>query len=432
MQIKFLAQEGVPKSRIAARLGVSRQTVYNHLNRHEPYPKVRGPRASKLDVYKDYIRMRLEDFDLPATVLLRELRERGYRGGMTILREFVRPLKQEFTRRVIERFETLPARQAQLDWGECGKITVPGGERSKLYVFVFVLGYSRQMWARFTTSTRRPVLLACLKEALERLGVPAELLVDNMKQAVDQHDVTTGTVRWNREFLDFCEHYGLLPVASPPYWPRVKGKVERGVGYVKSSFLEGRSFTDLRDLNGQLERWLAGVANVRIHGTTRQRPVDRYMEELVHLRPAAAVPAYDTRPVEIRKIAADCHFSFEGVRYSVPPRAAGYTVTVRPEADEVGSSLSVYLGSELLVRHQRRPKGSRPVTLFEHAEEIRRLTRGSAVQAYRRRGDRPHFLQVVPSEPVLLDRLQRLREIAPVVQARSLAAYEQLLHRAAS
>ena len=261
MQIKYLASQGMQVARVAARLGICRQTVYNHLNRKAdtPFPKPRSKRPSKLDPFKAYIRARLESFDLPATVLFEEIKTKGYDGSLTILREFVRPLRDELVRRVTERFETVPGQQAQMDWGECGMIRV-GSEFRKLYVFVLVLGYSRMLYGRFTTSSKLPVLLGCLSRAFTALGIPAELLVDNMKQAVDQHDVTTGTVRWNRQFLDFVDHYSVLPVASPPYWPRVKGKVERGVGYIKSCFLEGRTFTDLDDLNTQLEAWLEHVA----------------------------------------------------------------------------------------------------------------------------------------------------------------------------
>ena len=429
MQIKFLAREGMQKARIAERLGVSRQTVYNHLNRapEEPYPKPRPPRSSKLDPYKDYIRTRLERFDLCATVLLQEIRVRGYEGGLTILREFVRPLKQDFVRRVTERFETLPGQQAQIDWGECGTIEV-GGERKKLYVFVMVLGYSRMMYARFTTSSKLPVLLACLVRAFGALGVPKEILVDNMKQAVDQHDVTTGTVRWNQTFLDFADHHGFLPVASPPYWPRVKGKVERGVGYVKCSFLEGRRFTDLADLNRQLEVWLDTVANVRVHGTTKQRPIDRHSFELGHLRPLAAVPAYDVRPVEFRIVASDSHISYGGVRYSVDPVAVGRSVVVRAEGEAVGDVFSLYYRDRLAGRHRRRRKGTPRVTLSEHAAAVRRLTRGQAEVAARRRGRRPGYEQVIEhSAPTLLAWFQ---ETAPRVQVQPLAAYEQLLAEA--
>jgi transposase len=174
--------------------------------------------------------------------------------------------------------ETVSGQQAQMDWGECGTIDVDG-ERRKLYVFVLVLGYSRVMYARFTTSSKLPVLLACMSRAFQALGIPAEVLVDNMKQAVDQHDVSTGTVRWNKQFLDYAAHHGFLPIASPPYWPRVKGKVERGVGYIKASFLEGRSFSSLgRDLlreaaevedderRGRLMKWA-----VASHSAARMR-----------------------------------------------------------------------------------------------------------------------------------------------------------------
>ena len=345
MEIKYLAREGVPKAQIARRCGVSRQTVYNLLERTELGLHPRPARASKLDAFKVYIRARLEKFDLPATSLFRELKLQGYSGGITILREFVSPLKAEFTRRVSERFETVPGQQAQIDWGECGTLEV-GGERRKLYVFVMVLGYSRMMYARFTTSSRLPELQSCLVGAFDRLGIPAELLVDNMKQVVERHDIETGVVHWNRSFLDFAHHHETHPLASPPYWPRVKGKVERGVGYVKHSFLEGRAFVDLDDLNRQLEVWLDTVANVRDHGTTKARPVDRFAAEQEVMRPLAAVPVYDVRPLEYRQVYDDSHLSYHGVRYSVHPVAAKRTVAVRPEADRVGAWFSVYLGQQ--------------------------------------------------------------------------------------
>jgi transposase len=415
MQIKWLADQGVPKARIAAQLNVSRQTVYNHIHRgDEPFPRPRGPRSSRLDGFKGYIRSRLENFDLPATVLLREIRAQGYSGGLTVLRDFVRPLRKELIRRVTERFETVPGQQAQMDWGECGTVEVDG-ERRTLYVFVLVLGYSRMMYARFTTSSKQPVLFACMARAFGALGIPAEILVDNMKQAVDQHDVSTGSVRWNTQFLDFAAHHGFLPVASPPYWPRVKGKVERGVGYIKESFLEGRSFSSLEDLNRQLETWLAEVANVRVHGTTGERPVDRHAHELVKLAPLSALPPYDTRSLEIRRVSPDCHISYQGVFYSVDPAAAGHTVNVRAEADGVGSPFTVYLGDRVVARHTTRPKGTERVTLPEHLAAIRKLTRGEKEKRSRRSSSQPHFTQT----PV------------PEVEAARLSDYERLLESAA-
>lgn len=425
MQILYLAREGVPKDRIARQLGVSRQTVYNHLNREGAFPKPRSVRSSKLDAFKGYIQARLEQFDLPATVLLRELTPQGYTGGLTILREFVHPIKETFTRRVTERFETLPGHQAQIDWGECGSIQV-GDSPHKLYVFVMVLGYSRMLFARFTTSTRLPALLQGLKDAFGVLGIPSEILVDNMKQAVESHDVTTGTVRFNRTFLDFSRHHGFLPVACPPYWPRVKGKVERGVSYVKSCFLEGRCFVDLKDLNHQLGGWLDTVANVRIHATTGQRPTDRHAQELLHLRPMAAIPALDVRPLEFRRVPSDSHINFEGVRYSVDPKAVGHTVVVRPDGDHVGDAFHVFLGETKVARHQRQPQGSRPVTLPGHQEAIRRLSRARASRPRRDAAPRPHFLQTT-APAFKSDFGGPFHRIATPVEVRPLALYEQVV-----
>lgn len=425
MQIKYLFGEGMQPAKIARRCGVSRQTVYNHLSRgpDEPFPKPRAERPSKLDSYKDHIRARLERFDLMCPALLKEIRAQGYEGGMTILRDFVRPLKAEFMRRVTERFETLPGAQAQIDWGECGSVR-EGGERKKLYVFVMVLGYSRMTYARFTTSTKLPVLLGCLQRAFRVLGIPKEILVDNMKQAVDQHEVTTGTVRWNRGFLDFAEHHGFLPVASPPYWPRVKGKVERGVGYVKRSFLEGRRFTDLVDLNRQLEVWLDTVANVRVHGTTRQRPIDRHAHELAHMRPLTTVPAYDVRPIEIRVVPSDCHISYGAVQYSVDPVAAHRSVIVRAEGEAVGDRFDVYLGERLVAHHWRRPKGSPRVTVPEHAAAVREATRGAGQSAGRRRSRQPRYEQAPEENALTL--LAAIQQRAPQVEVRTLGTYELL------
>jgi transposase len=382
MQIKQLSKEGVPKVRIASQLGVSRSTVYNHLGGGER-PKPRKKRVSKLDRFQGYIESRLEQFDLPCTVLRRELVSLGYDGGLTILRDYVRPLKRNLTRRVSERFETEPGRQAQIDWGECGSIAV-GGERKKLYVFVLVLGYSRKLFARFTTSSRLPALLACLQAAFGELGIPRQVLVDNMRQAVDQHDVSTGTVRWNKAFLDFADHHGFLPAACPPYWPRAKGKVERGVGYIKRSFLEGRSFTNLADLNRQIVTWVDTVANVRDHGTT------------------------GARPVEFRVVSSDSHISFSGVRYSVAPVAVGRTVSVRPEGDDPGATLNVYLADQLVAMHKRAPRGSRDITLAEHRDAVRILSRKS--QPGTKATKAPCFVQ--------------LPQQSPDVEVRSLAAYD--------
>ena len=417
MSIRQEKENGMPVARIARRYGISRQSVYNVMNGGSGGPE-RTPRPSVLDPYKAHVRARLARFDLPATVLLREIQRQGYGGGISVLKEFVAAVKTDLVRLVIERFETLPGAQAQLDWGECGTI-VEGGVTRRLYLFVFVLGFSRVTFARFTTSMRQPELLSCTREAFETWGVPQELLVDNMKTAVDRHLVGE-EVRFNAGFLSFCEHYGSLPVACPPYWPRAKGKVEAGVKYLKRSFLVGRSFTTLADLNAQLDAWLDTVANVRVHDTTNERPIDRYERERATLRSAAAVPAFDTRELLIRLVPSDAHVRVAAGAYSVPPRWVGRSVHVRVRRVEIGQPFEVIAGGDVIARHTIASKRAR-VTLPEHAALIR------AAAAVARRPQRPKkaFEQLpMDTEPnPVAGGFTALRD-APVVQVRELAEFE--------
>lgn len=411
--MKREVEEGVPIARVARKYGISRQSVYNVLKGPAEVP-AEPVRGSKLDPFKPYVLERLDRFDLPATVLLLELRERGFDGGITILKDFVREVKGAAVGRVIERFETEPGWQAQVDWGECGTI-IDGGVSRRLYAFVFVLGYSRMPFARFTTSTKQPVFLSCLRSAFERLGVPRELLIDNMKTAVDRPSMGEGA-RFNARFLDFCEHYGVLPVACPPYLPRVKGKVETGVKYLKRSFLTGRAFATLEDLNAQLEHWIDTVASVRVHGTTGERPIDRYAREVGILRPAAAVPAFETRELLIRKVHPDSHVRLAGGAYSVPPELVGSSVHVRIDQIAQGRSFEVLQGGRVVAQHVIAEPRSR-VTLSEHE---------AAIRAAARHARRPQRAKArYEQRPIVCGPFARYS--APLVQARSLSEYERLL-----
>ena len=418
MSIRQEQENGMPVARIARRYGISRQSVYNVVNGGSGGVRERAPRASVLDSFKPYVRSRLARFDLPATVLLREIQRQGYGGGISVLKEFVGGVRSDLVRLVIERFETLPGVQAQIDWGECGTIIEHGVTR-RLYLFVFVLGFSRMTFARFTTSMRQPDLLSCTREAFETVGVPQELLVDNMKTAVDRHLVGE-EVRFNAGFVSFCEHYGSLPVACPPYWPRAKGKVEAGVKYLKGSFLTGRSFTTLADLNAQLDAWLDSVANVRVHDTTNERPIDRFERERAALRPAAALPAFDTRELLIRLVPSDAHVRVASGAYSVPPRWVGRSVHVRVRRVEIGQAFEVIAHGDVIARHTIASKRAR-VTLPEHAELIRIAASAS------RRPQRPKktFEQLpADAEPNPVAGGFTALSDAPVVQVRDLAEFE--------
>lgn len=370
IMIKYLAQQGDKKQSIADRTGVCRKTVYNILK--ESPPKERKKQSSILEPYKDYIKKRLEKYNLKAKKIFKEIQKQGYEGSYSTVKPFVREIKGQVMNKLTERYETLPGEQAQMDWGECGTIRVDG-KNKKLYVFSFVLGYSRMMYAQFTTSMKQNVLLECIQNAFKELGIPKKLLMDNMKTAVDLHS-PDGTVKWNSHFLDFAEHYVFLPIAAPPYWPRIKGKVESGVGYVKHSFLEGTQFSDLADLNAQLSHWLQSEANIRIHGTTRVKPVVRYQEEVEQMQRYSSFPAYPTQPKHMVTAAWDCHVSFGGVRYSIPPEVAGKPV----ELKQVEEQLVVIFKERIVASHAIAPKGSPAVTLVPHMLAARNMRKNQS------------------------------------------------------
>ena len=217
-------------------------------------------------------------------------------------------------------------------------------------------------------------------------------------------------------FADFADHWGFEACACPPYWPRAKGKVERAVGYIKTSFLEGRSFTDLDDLNAQLRFWLATVANVRRHGTTGERPVDRLAEDQAAM--LGLVTPYPKVEVEKRLADWDSRISFRGVRYSVDPRILGARrgtpVEVHLGADE---RLRIHHEGQLVGEHTLAPKGSPPQDDPAHARVRRQLR------------ERPSD-RVLGRAPRFEQREQHQEDwsvTAPAVAARSLHVYEEAL-----
>jgi transposase len=156
-----------------------------------------------------------------------------------------------------------------------------------------VLGYSRLLWCRFSTRQDMRTLIDGLEDAFRYFGgVPHELLFDQMK-AVITRDLRLhgGTLVHNLEFLRFAHHWGFTPRACRPYRAQTKGKVERPVRYLRDNFVYGRAFLNDADLDQQRRHWLDDVANVRVHGTTGERPRDRFdRDERLLLQPLAPRP----------------------------------------------------------------------------------------------------------------------------------------------
>ena len=223
--IRELAAQKLSISRIAREVGVHRHTVQTFLLRGPPGARApRAERASPIDPFADYLRARLAQFDLSAVRLFEEIRERGYRGGYTIVKDFVRPLKRDRAVAAVVRSETPPGVQAQVDFGHFGFLEEEGGRRH-LYGFSMVLGYSRCRFLEFLTRIDTPRLIQCQLDAFDYFGgYTDEILYDNMSQVVLERALRTEENQWNPLFEDFAKYYGFRTHLCWPYRPETKGK----------------------------------------------------------------------------------------------------------------------------------------------------------------------------------------------------------------
>lgn len=293
-----MSRQGRSVRAIAKELGCSRNTVRRYLRerdarRYGP----RAPRSSKLEPFHEYLRERVEQARprwIPATVLMREIADRGYAGGISQLKAFLAPLKRIVVDPVV-RFETPPGRQMQADF------TVVRRGRDPLLALVATLGYSRASFVKFTLAEDAGTLCAALREAFDYFGgVAAEVLFDNAKSVIIERDAYgQGKHRWNTELLALAEECGFTPRVCRPYRARTKGKVERFNGYLKGSFVVPLAATlqatglklSVQLANVHVRRWLDEVANQRVHASTGAVPAVRLGEERAVMLPAPALKA---------------------------------------------------------------------------------------------------------------------------------------------
>lgn len=329
---------------LAESLGLDIKTVRHWIGR--PYtPRVRVQRASKLDPFKGQIVGWLDAHPLTAQQVFQRLRDAGYSGGISIVKDYVHTIRP----RRREAFLTLafaPGEAAQVDWGEWGTIAV-GNTRRRLSFFVMVLAWSRQMYVEFFLSQSMEQFLAAHVNAFQALGVPQKVMVDNLRCAVLRH-VRGAPVEFNPRYLDFARHYGFEPVACAPAKGNEKGRVDRGVGYVKTNFLNGLDLPEFAALNPALQRWLETVANVRLHRETQRRPAEMWREELAHLQAVNPRP-FDVGRVLSLRASRQFRVTLDTNRYSVPARFAGQAVTLKAYPDRV----CLYQGETLIARHTR-------------------------------------------------------------------------------
>lgn len=336
--IQQLRNEGMTIGAIARRLGLDRKTVRKYLQRglEPPVYGPRAPRPTRLDPYKDYLRQRLQAYpSLRAKRLLRELKELGYAGGYTAVKEFVRAVRPAPVVGYEHRFETPPGQQAQVDFARfVVRFQSEPTQLRVVWLFSLVLGHSRFLWGRYVLHQDLATLLRCHLDAFTALGgVPRQILYDRMKAVVIGEDEQQHVV-YNRHLLDLARHCGFTPQACAAYRAKTKGKVERPFRYVREDFFLGRQFWDLADLNAQYTAWLRDVANVRCHGTTGRIVQEAFAQERPLLQPLPEHPYTAVLRVE-RRVSHEGVVSVDGNAYSVPDTTRARLVEVQVTCGQV-------------------------------------------------------------------------------------------------
>jgi transposase len=383
-EIIRLSGQGLSQRRIAQHVHVSRDAVQRALRQvatardqgaaaAAPVPRARSRRS--LAEFDHVIGQLLERYpDLTAQRLWEELRQRGFTGSYPTVWRRLRELRPTPTKLPVVRFETAPGAQAQMDYATYTIAFTEEGPR-RVHLFSYLLGYSRRQYLRFVVRQDFDTTLRQHVAAFTHLGgVAATCLYDNFKVVVQDYEDDEPI--YNARFLAFATHYGYRPWACRPHRPQTKGKCERPFHYAETNLLCGRDFRTLDHLNDVTAWWLAQVADVRVHGETNERPLDRHAQEVPHLLPMPTHP-YDLARVVYRHVSAEGLVVWQANLYSVPWRLIGRLLAVRITADELivyGPHLDEVARHRLLPAHTPGQRSVQPEHQPQPHGHLRRAT----------------------------------------------------------
>lgn len=349
---------------IANQLGVHHTVVQRVLGQQGMLHTV-ALRPTLIDPYLPFVMATLDKYPrLPASRLFQMVKQRGYPGGEDHFRSLVARHRPPKPAEAYLRLRTLPAEQAQVDWGHFGHVDVDGGKR-KLFAFVMVLSYSRKLFVRFYLSCAMAAFIRGHVEAfLYYQGVARTLLYDNLKSAVLER--VGDAIRFHPTLLELAKHYRFEPKPVNVARGNEKGRVERAIRYVRTSFFPARSFRDVDDLNAQAAAWLAEVADGRKCPQQPTRRVDEvFAEEQPRLMSLPATPFVTDERVDVH-VGKTPYVRFDRNDYSVPHTKVRRTLTVVASLDTV----RVVDGAEVVARHPRCWGVGKQIEQSEHVEAL--------------------------------------------------------------
>jgi transposase len=333
----------------------------------------RAGRLSECAPFRDLILAKLDQGLSGQRIWQDLMAEHGFTHSYYSVLRFVQKLVPA-SELPFRRLECLPGAEAQVDFGAGATLKTAEGKRQRTHVFRIVLSHSRKAYSEAVTRQTTDAFITCLENAFAHFGgVPKTLVIDNLKAAVTKADWFDPEL--NPKIIAFCQHYGTVILPTKPYTPRHKGKVERGVDYVQENALKGRTFTTLEEENHFLLAWESGVADTRIHGTTRKQVGQLF----VNVEKPALLPLPQERFANFREaqriVHRDGHVEVDKAYYSVPPEYLGHKVWARWDQRLVRVFNQCF---ELLATHVKHLPGSfSTLDVHIHSAKISAVERGT-------------------------------------------------------
>jgi len=360
--IHRLNDMGYSLRKIARALGIGRKTVQKYLD-DPSIPSLSYRRSSKLDPFRDRIDALLkEDPELSVEIIRQQLVKAGYTGKKSILYDYLKSIRPQTPRAYI-RFESEPGEQFQIDWGELGRLSY-GKISRKIYCMAISECHSRMLYLELTHSQNQACVHQCLLNAFRFFGgTPKELVTDNMLTAVIDRDGPL--IRFNDAFLDFLRPFHIIPKPCHVRAPHEKGKIEKGgVGYIKQNFWPLRTAQNLGDLQHQANRWRDEIANVRIHGTTGEKPILRFEPLCLRALPEEE-HLLDCRQVCSLKVHKDFCVAFDANTYSAPPWLIGKQIILKAD----NHTIELFYNEKRVATHKRCWQKHQRIELEAHRME---------------------------------------------------------------
>ena len=349
--IKSLWEKHKNKSLIARLTGHDWKTVAKRIKEIEAGKEylIQKPHPRILDSYQEQIMKYLED-NLSGVRIHEKMQEEGVKVGYSTVKDYIGKIKRRDN--IFIRVHTLPAEEAQVDFGYLG-YTLYQGKKKKTWVFNMRLSYSRLDYYEIVYDQRVETFIRCHINAFNYFGgIPRYVKIDNLKAAILHANFYEPI--YQELYKNFASHYGFHPLPCRVRRPNDKGKVESGIKYVKSNFFSGRKFSGEKNLKERLFKWYTR-ANHRIHGTTRKVPREVFeKEEKVKL---ILLPKEEFKLVKVgsRKVYHDCHIYVDYNYYSVPFSYVGKKV----EIELAKNLLKVfYQGKEITLHHRLSGRGN--------------------------------------------------------------------------